>query len=266
MVADQAPAGGGDAAASGGGDLAKAAQNPLADMISLPFQNNTNFRIGPNYRAQNVLNIQPVLPVEFGKWLVVNRLIVPVIRQPEFLRETGSTTGLGDINYTAWVVPPTKGPITWGVGPAFVFPTRTADELGKGKWGLGPSAVVLATPGKFVVGALINNIWSLGGGGGENASETVIEDEVNQMLLQYFVNYNLPNGWYLVSAPIITANWKADPGQKWTVPFGGGIGKLLKIGKQPVNTSVQAYYNVETPFNGPDWQIRIQVQLLFPAN
>jgi hypothetical protein len=85
------------------------------------------------------------------------------------------------------------------------------------------------------------------------------------MILQPFVNYNLPQGWYVNSAPIITANWEADSDQRWVVPLGAGVGKIFKLGKQPVNASVQGYYNVVRPDNGPDWQIRAQVQLLFPT-
>ncbi|MEJ2057672.1 MAG: hypothetical protein P8X39_07530 [Desulfofustis sp.] len=81
---------------------------------------------------------------------------------------------------------------------------------------------------------------------------------------QYFINYNLTKGWYLSTAPIITANWEADSDNTWTIPFGGGVGTLLTIGKQPVNAQLSAYYNVEKPEFGPDWQLRFQVQFLFP--
>jgi len=111
-------------------------------------------------------------------------------------------------------------------------------------------------PGQWVIGALVSNIWSFSG-----------DDEradVNSFLMQYFVNYNLPDGWYLTSAPIITANWEAESGEQWTVPFGGGIGRVFRIGRQPINMQTQVFYNVETPTNGAKWQWRLQVQLLFP--
>ena len=88
--------------------------------------------------------------------------------------------------------------------------------------------------------------------------------DVNQLLFQYFLNYNKPNGWYYTSAPIITANWEADSGNKWTVPVGGGVGKVYRIGKRPVNANVQAYYNIEKPDFAADWSIRVQMVLLFP--
>jgi hypothetical protein len=84
------------------------------------------------------------------------------------------------------------------------------------------------------------------------------------MLIQPFVNYNLPAGWFLVSAPIITANWAASSDDQWLVPIGGGVGRVFKIGPQPVNVGLQAYYNVEKPQFGPDWSLRFAVSFLFP--
>ena len=110
--------------------------------------------------------------------------------------------------------------------------------------------------GPWVYGALFNNIWSVGGDDDRA--------DVNQMLLQPFVNYNMADGWYLVSAPVITANWEADSDNTWTVPLGGGIGKIFKVGKQPLNASIQGYYNVEKPRMGADWTLRAQLQFLFP--
>ncbi len=151
---------GGDEA-GGGGDLAKQAQNPIASMISLPFQDNINFPIGPHDRVQNVLNIQPVVPVKLGKWTLVNRAIVPIIYQPDIRSSNGSWTGIGDINLTTFVVPPAKGDFTWGVGPVILFPSATDAHVGKRTWGIGPSAIVVFMPGKWVLGALVNNIWSI---------------------------------------------------------------------------------------------------------
>ncbi len=232
-------------------DLAKQAQNPIANLISLPLQNNTNFNIGPYDRTQNVLNIQPVAPFCDGR--LITRTILPIVTQPDFLSESGGSTGLGDLNFTAFYVPETEG-IMVGGGPILVFPTG-GDERGSQKWSAGPAFVVISTSGSWVLGALWNNIWSYAGD--EDASD------VNQMLLQPFINYNFP-GFYLVMAPIITANWEALEDQKWIVPLGGGIGKLFHAGKLPLNCTAQYYYNVVTPDYGPDWTLRLQVQMLFP--
>ena len=241
---------------NGDDDLAKATQNPLASMISLPFQNNTNFGIGPDDDVQNILNIQPVWPFSLSEdWNIITRTIIPVISQPGVAPGESRTNGLGDVTLTGWVSPKNSGKWIWGVGGALVLPTATDDALGNDKWSVGPSVVVLTMPGKWVIGSLISNVWSVGGSG---------DQDVNFFTWQYFINYNMDNGWYLTSAPIITANWEADSNNTWTVPFGGGIGKIFRIGKQPLNAQVSAYYNVEKPASGADWQLRLQLQMMFP--
>ena len=237
------------------GDLARAAQNPVGDLISLPFQNNMNFDVGPADRTQNIHNIQPVLPIGLSKdWNLITRTILPVISQPA--PGTDRTNGLGDLNFTGFISPKKPGKVIWGVGPALVFPTATDDVLGTGKFSIGPSVVALTMKGQWVIGALASNVWSVAGDDDRA--------DINFFLMQYFVNYNFPSGWYLTSAPIVTANWEADSGNKWTVPFGGGVGKVFSIGRQPININTQVFYNVETPTNGARWQWRWQIQLLFP--
>ena len=236
--------------------MAKAVQNPIASLIILPFQNNTNFNFGPQEKTQNVLNIQPVWPFALTEnWNLITRTIVPVISQPALEPGQDRETGLGDTVFSAFFSPVNSGKFIWGVGPVFLLPTATDDRLGQDKWGAGASVVFLTMPGRWVIGSLFNNIWSTGGSGA---------NDVNFFTWQYFVNYNLDDGWYLTTAPIITANWEASSGNKWTVPFGGGFGKIFRVGKQPVNASLQAYYNVEKPTFGPDWQLRTVVQFMFP--
>jgi hypothetical protein len=239
-------------------ELRRAAQNPMADLISFPIQNNTNFNYGPLEKTQNVTNIQPVIPFKLNEdWLLISRTIAPLINQPEFIEGQDSEFGLGDINQSLFLGPSRPGKVIWGAGPIFMLPTASDERLGTEKWGVGPAAVVLTMRAPWVFGVLGQNIWSFAGDGDRS--------DVNQMLIQYFVNYNLPDGWYLTSSPIITANWEADSDNTWTVPFGGGLGRMFRIGKLPVNTQVQAYYNVEKPDDiGPDWTLRFQVQFLFP--
>jgi len=238
------------------GDLAAAAQNPIADLISLPFQNNMNFDYGPDGDVQNVLNVQPVWPFDLGdNWNLITRTILPVVSQPH-LDESGSTFGLGDTTMTAWLSPADGGRFVWGVGPVLLIPTATDDRLGADQWGGGASIVALVMSGPWVAGGLANNIWGEGGSDGEPV--------VNQFLLQPFVNYNLKDGWYIVSGPVITANWEAESADRWTVPVGGGVGKVFRIGKQPVNLNTQVFYNLEKPEWVGDWTWRLQFQLLFP--
>jgi len=144
------------------------------------------------------------------------------------------------------------------VGPIFQLPTATNDKLGSKNWGMGPSVVVLNIEGHWVYGALVNNVFSIGGS----------DPTYRVGLLQPFVNYNLPDGLYLTAAPIITADWKAAGADVWTVPLGGGMGKLWRLGSKglPVNTQIQAFGNVVHPQNGPNWQLRLQVQVLLPKS
>lgn len=233
-------------------ELAKAAQNPIANMMSFPFQNNTNFGMGPYNRNQNILNIQPVLPFFNGR--LITRTIMPIISQPDLSSESGSTNGFGDITFSAFYAPESKG-LVWGIGPAINIPIANKD-LGVGEWGFGPAFVALKITKKWVYGGLVNNVWSVD----ENQS-------LNLFFFQYFINYNLPDGLYLTSAPIITSNWKAESGEQWTIPFGAGIGKIVKAGgKLPLNLQAGAYYNVVKPEFGADWQLRAQIGVLLPTS
>jgi hypothetical protein len=236
--------------------LAKAAQNPIASLISLPLQNNTDFGIGPDDKTKNTLNIQPVWPFALSdNWNLITRTIVPVISQPGLSPGQDRITGLGDSTFTAFFSPKNSGKWTWGVGPVILLPTGSDDRLSSDKWGAGISAVVLTMPGNWVIGSLFSNVKSVGGGSGT---------DVNLFTWQYFINYNFDGGWYATTAPIMTANWEADSSNRWTVPIGGGFGRVMKFGKQPVNMSAQVYKNIETPDFGSDWQLRLQVQFLFP--
>lgn len=236
--------------------LAEQAQNPIANLISLPFQNNTTFGLGPNQdRVLNVLNIQPVVPFALSKDLnLVTRTILPVVSQPAFAGQ--QRTGLGDINPSFFFVPKPRGAWTLGFGPTLLLPTATDQSLGSGQWGAGPAGVAVYTKGAWVAGALVNQIWSFAGDRDRSA--------VSAFLVQPFVNYNLPGGWYLVSAPIITANWQSTSGQ-WILPVGGGVGRLFRVGRQPLNASIQAYGNVIKPDGFGGVTVRAQIQFLFPT-
>src|SRR5271168_5053504 len=249
--------------------LAKATQNPVASLISVPIQNNSNFGVGPYNRTQDVLNVQPVIPARISeKWMLISRIIQPIVWQPATTANTGGANGFGDMNPTFFLSPAKPGKLIWGVGPAMVFPTATSTALGQGKLSFGPSVVALAQPGHWTIGALVNNVFSVAG--------SPHRPYVNQMLLQYFINYNLKKGWYLTSAPILTANWRSKGtgdaadgndttgGSVWTVPFGGGAGRIMKLGFQPVNISANFYGNAVHPPGASSWGMRLQIALLYP--
>lgn len=236
--------------------LAKRSQNPLAKLIILPFENNFNFGVGPEDAFVYVLNLKPIYPVDLGKWNLINRFIMPVIYQDERVKGEGSEFGLGNLGYQAFFSPAKPSEVTWGVGPAFVFPTNTNDRLGVDKWSAGPAFVALAFPGPWLFGALGQNVWSFAG--------DADAPDVNFFSLQYFINYNFKSGWYLTSTPIITADWEADSDDRWTVPVGGGIGRLIRIGTQRVDLRVQGFWNAVKPDGAADWTLQVQFKLLFP--
>jgi hypothetical protein len=241
-------------------ELAKLAQNPVGNLINVPFQNNTNFNVGPQNGTQDILNIQPVIPFELDKdWNLITRTIIPLIWQPGFSPGQGTEFGVGDIQLSLIASPssPTADGVIWGAGAIVQMPTDS-NGLGNKNWGLGPTAVVLRIQkgDPWVYGALVNNVWS--------TSSSGTGGKYNNFLLQPFVNYNFPGGVYVNSVPIITANWEADSSQRWTVPLGMGVGKIFHFGRLPVNMQLGGYYNVVHPDNGPDWQLRFQVQFMFP--
>jgi hypothetical protein len=246
-------------------DLAKAAQNPVADMISLPLQLNTTFNYGlqdlQKRDTQYVLNIQPVVPFHLNAdWNLITRTILPVVSQPLPLGSSSPITGIANLQETLFFSPAKPSKVIWGLGPVFQLPTSSNHVLGSSKWSGGPSFVILTMPGHWVVGCLAQNVWSFAGPSSA--------PDVNQFLFQYFINYNFKHGWYLTSAPINTADWTQPLNKdKWTVPLGIGGGKIMRWGKQPVNLSLQYYNNIVRPTgNVPSgtYQIRFQVQFLFP--
>jgi hypothetical protein len=211
------------------------------------------------------LNIQPVIPLSLSKnWNLIVRWITPIIYQPIPVQpptptvQTTGVYGLGDMNPSFFLVPK-KSKIIWGIGPTFVLPTATnTTYLGQGKLSMGPSVVVLVQPTHWTIGFLANNVWSVAG------HSNIDKPTVNQFLFQWFVNYNMKKGWYLTTSPIITANWRATGDNAWTVPFGGGVGRIMKLGFQPVNITAQFYGNAVHPAGASPWGVRLQFVLLFP--
>jgi hypothetical protein len=239
-------------------ELAKIAQNPVGNLISVPFQENLNLNAGPYEKTYNVLNIQPVIPIDVNEdWNIITRTILPVVSLPPFAPNQGRTNGIGDLQVTAFLSPAKPGAWIWGVGAITQLPTHSDALLGNNNTGFGPSFVMLHLEkgSPWVYGALANNVWS---------SNNSTAPPYNNGLLQPFLNYNFHSGAYLTSSPIITMNWQAKGSNRLTVPVGGGVGKIFHFGKLPVNSQLSSYYNVVRAETAPNWQIRLQVQLMFP--
>ena len=254
--------------------LAKQSQNPIANLISVPFENWFYFNLGPENSTAYSMIAKPVYPVSLKNVNLINRFIVPVtyfegqditvktdedtdLGDSTFTVSIDDEFGLGNIQYQAFFTPAQPGKVLWGAGPVIEFPTHTSEALGSDNWSAGPALVVLAMPGKWVVGGLAQHIWNFAG-----PSE---ESYISKSTFQYFVNYNFAKGWYLTTTPTMSADWSAESSKDiWTVPVGGGIGHLKKFGKLPIDFKFQAYYNIEKPKHGPEWSSMFSFKFLLP--
>jgi hypothetical protein len=238
-------------------DLAKKLSNPIASLISVPFQFNYDEGFGPNDGQKAVLNIQPVIPISLNDdWNMISRTILPVIWQNDIAGPSGEQSGLGDITQSLFFSPKHPGPsgIIWGVGPVFLVPTGTDDLLGGGKWGTGPTAVVLKQMGGWTVGALANHIWSFAGDSDRS--------DISSTFLQPFVSYTTKDAWTFGVNTESTYNWETE---EWSVPINFTVAKLVKFDKQPVSFTAGVRYWAESPESGPDGLgFRGVVTFLFP--
>jgi len=240
-------------------DLAEQLSNPVASLISVPFQFNYDARIGPARDGdQFYLNFQPVVPIPLDKdWILISRTILPIVSQREILPDVDDQSGLGDTLQSFFLSPKAPGPggIIWGVGPALLLPTATDRLLGDGKWAAGPTAVVLTQKSGWTVGILANHVWSYAG-----ESDRV---DVNSTFLQPFIAYTTKDAWTYTLNTESTYDWVAD---QWSVPVNFQITKLLKIGDQPVSIGGGVRYWAENPTTGAhDFGARVLVTFLFPT-
>jgi hypothetical protein len=235
-------------------ELAKELQNPVADLITVPIQNNWDFGIGPADAMRYTANIQPVIPVTLNKdWNLITRTIVPVIYAESPVIGGRNAWGLGDIVQSFFLSPkePVGGWIVGG-GPVFLWPTATDSLLGLGRWGAGPTVVALQQQKGWTYGILANHIWSYAGWGNREVSAT---------FLQPFITYTTKTYTTFGANTESTYDWE---NRQWTVPLNGFVSQLLKIGKQPIQFTVGGRYYADKPKGGPDWGLRFTITLLFP--
>ena len=239
-------------------DLAKKLSNPVAALISVPFQLNYDDDVGAADTGDRwTLNVQPVVPISLNDdWNLISRTILPLVSQREVFAGAGSQSGLGDIVQSAFFSPkaPTAGGVIWGVGPALLVPTGTDDLLTADQWAAGPTGVVLRQQGRWTVGALANHLWSLGGGGGR--------PDVDATFLQPFVSYGTPTGWTYGANIESTYDWT---GSRWTVPVNVSASKVTRIGGQLVSIGGGLKYWVDGPPAAPEGlAFRASLTLLYP--
>jgi hypothetical protein len=237
--------------------LAKKLSNPVANLISVPFQWNMDFGNGlTGDGTKMTLNIQPVVPISISKSAnLIVRTIVPVIFQQNIFGNNLNEFGLGDTTQSFFYSPkkPTAGGIIWGAGPVFLYRTGTSDFTTGGKWGAGPTIVVLKQFGSTTVGFLGNQIWSVAG-----AKD---RPDISASYMQPFVSHTTKRATTFGLNTESTYNWKT---KQWSVPINATVGQLVRIGKQPVSFTLGGRYYLWSPDFGPNWGVRFVTTLLFP--
>jgi len=238
-------------------ELAKQLSNPIASLISLPFQMNWDEGLGADEEGRRFLmNIQPVMPFALNDdWNLIARVIMPFLAQPAFGQGGQASSGMGDILASAFVSP-SRGGLTWGAGPVIGLPVTSDPTLGNGKYTLGPTFVVLKQFGPWTTGGLINHVWSVGGDSGRA--------EVNQTFLQPFLSYG-KSGWTFSANTESAANWEASSGEEWTVPINLMVSKVTRLGPRPISLQAGPRFYAAAPDGGPSWGFRAAITLIFPA-
>jgi len=237
-------------------DLAAQVQNPVANLISLPFQFNATFHQGADEETGYLLNIQPVIPARVSdSFNVVFRPIIPVASQPPFGPMGDRVDGLGDVVLQTYFTPSTPKGVIWGVGPAVTFPTATDEALGSDKWSGGPAFVLINQKSGWTSGALLLHQWSFAGDADRS--------DVSYTFLQPFFSKTSKTAWSLGMSADVTYNWEADH-DEWLIPMRINVSKVTKWGRQPVSVGGSIGHRVVGPEAAGDWNARFSLTFLFP--
>jgi hypothetical protein len=236
-------------------ELAKKLSNPVANLISIPLENNLDFGIGPAHANKNTLNIQPVIPISLNQdWNVITRTILPVVHTEAPAAGLDDTSGLGDIVQSFFISPKELvGGWIMGAGPVLLYPSATDSKLGSEKWGAGPTAVLLKQQSGLTYGVLANHIWSFAGNNDRA--------DINATFLQPFFAYQTKTYTTLGLNTESTYDWKSS---QWIVPVNLTVSQMLKIGGMPISLKLGGRVYADKPDGGPDWGLRFGVTFLFP--
>jgi len=249
-------------------EVNKKMTNPTSNLWYLNFQQN-NYRLDMGEdqgdRWNSNLNFQPVMPVALTEdYNLVTRPVIPLfISQPhpnsENPTEVDRTTGLGDITlmFNIAARPHLSGNWLLGLGPTFIFPAASTDATGQGKWQVGPSGIVGYLSKNWILAAFVQQWWSFAGD--DSRAST------NWMNLQPIATYFLHDGWSIGYSGNILANWEVNGDNRWTVPIGLGVSKVVKFGKLPVKITLAGQYMPIHPDElGQKWNIQLTFAPVIP--
>jgi hypothetical protein len=241
-------------------ELAHELENPVSKLSSVPVRYQNDFGIGPQDLGRTTLSLRPTLAFPVTRDLsIVSRTTVPFVTQPDIVHGT-QMSGLGDTVESLYFVPRPVSGFIWGAGPSILLPTAVPGALGPGEVGAGPTAAVLVQSQLLTLGLLGVQTWSFGGTSGR--------PDISRLSVMYVVALHLPRGWFIHTAPVLSANWNASSWRDtFTIPVGGGGGKVVRLGEVPLSVSVAAYWNVVRPATlpAPSGDVQAQVALLLPG-
>ena len=228
-------------------------KNPFAQVFAFWFEFDTARPIGDNSRVQNLFKLTSIIPIPLGaKWDLITKSAISAVSQPDLMNPRGSAWKLSDLTTSLYFSPDQKAVFQWGVGPTFLLPTATGQDVGNGKWGAGPAGAVFAEPGKWTLGLEISDLKSFAG--------DRTRPDIHYASLQYFVTYNISKGWYVTMQPQTSADWTVSPEDRWLMPIALGVGKAVTFGKRQVSIELDGYYNLVHPTTlpYPKWVLTLQ--------
>jgi len=253
------------AAALSANDLAKEISNPVTSIWQLQFQFN-NFKLESEDFSPvsgewvNNLYFQPVMPVSLTKKMnLITRPVITLYQSVPYPTTTGSIereTAFGDMILAQVLSPAGTEPWIWGAGPTWIFPTAGSDLTGQGKWQVGPAVGGGYITSKFMIAALVQQWWSFAGDADRRDTSQV---NILPLIYSFF-----GEGWSVGYSGNILADWKAHGSDRWTVPLGLSIAKVVKLGILPVQVQIAGQYIATRPEGGPEWNVQLQVTPVIP--
>jgi hypothetical protein len=233
-------------------ELAQQLANPIAAIISVPFQLNFDDNLGlDDTGRRTTMNFQPVIPFGLDNGAnIVTRTIFPYIWQEDVLPGT-KQQGLADISFNLWYSDTTEDGLTWGVGPTFLMPTYS--DVSNRTWGAGVTGIVLKVAGPWTIGGLANHVWHV---------ESDPDVPISNTFVQPFAAYSTPSAWTYTVSSESTYDWYAE---EWSVPMNASVSKLIPVAGVPINWQAGVGHWITSPDGGAEgWRFRLQAQIVIP--